>query len=77
MTKLAGKRKDADLVEFARKVRTRRYELEITQEELAEKGDFHVNYIGGIERASRNPSLTSIIKLAKALKLSPRELLPE
>ena len=76
MAKQPRKAKDSDLVEFAKKVRTRRHELEITQEELAEKGNFHVNFIGGIERATRNPSLTSIIKLAKALKISPRDLLP-
>lgn len=64
------------LVSFAKRVRQRRYELGLTQEELAEKGDFHVNYIGGIERAIRNPSLTSIISLAKALKIDPRELFP-
>ncbi len=55
----------------------RRHELRLTQEELAEKADFHVNFIGGIERASRNPSLTSLVKLAKALKTSLKDLLSE
>jgi transcriptional regulator with XRE-family HTH domain len=48
----------------------------MTQEELAEKAEIHVNFVGGIERASRNPSLTSIVKLAKALKVSPKDLVP-
>jgi len=48
----------------------------LTQEELAERCDFHVNYVGGIERAERNPSLTSIVALAKGLKCSLKELLP-
>lgn len=64
-------------MEFAQKVRRRRYELGLTQEELAERADFHVNYIGGIERAERNASITSIIALAKALEISPQRLLPE
>lgn len=32
--------------------------------------------IGGIERATRNPSLTSIVTLAKALEISPKDLIP-
>jgi transcriptional regulator with XRE-family HTH domain len=71
-----GKKKNPILGEFAKKVRMRRHELRLTQEELAEQAGFHVNFVGGIERANRNPSLTSLIKLAEALRLNPRELLP-
>ena len=52
-------RKNPILIEFAKKVRARRQELGLTQEELAEKGEFHVNYIGGVERGNWNPSLAS------------------
>jgi transcriptional regulator with XRE-family HTH domain len=75
--KKTPKKKDPILIEFARKVRKRRYELELTQEELAEKGGFHTNFIGGIERATRNPSLVSILKLAEALKIPAKSLLPD
>lgn len=68
--------KNPILIQFAKKVRTRRYELGFTQEQLAELSEFHVNYIGGIERARRNPSLTSIVQLARALKMDSRELMP-
>ena len=71
------KKKKQILLDFAKKVRQRRYELGLTQEQLAEKADFHVNYIGGIERGERNASITSLIALAKALEFSPRNLLPE
>lgn len=70
-------KKNPILVQFAKKVRTRRHELGYTQEKLAEIGDFHVNYIGGIERATRNPSLTSVAKLAKALKMDLTNLISE
>ncbi len=76
MVKRDRKRKNPVLVEFAKKVRTRRYELGLTQEQLAEKADFHVNFIGGIERANRNPSLTSLLKLAKALEIDAKFFIP-
>ncbi len=70
-------KKDPVLVKFAKIVRSRRQALQFSQELLAEKADLHVNFIGGIERATRNPSLTSIIKLSKALELNPKDLIPE
>ncbi len=70
-------RKPAILNELAKRIRNRRYEMEMTQEELAEKADLHVNYVGEIERAKRNPSLICLVALAKALQVSPKELIPE
>lgn len=71
-----GKRKKHPmLVAFAAEVRKRRYALSLTQEELAERAGFHVNFIGGIERAERNPSLISIAVLAKGLECSIKDLL--
>ncbi|TAL12811.1 MAG: XRE family transcriptional regulator [Nitrospirae bacterium] len=46
-----------------------------SQEKLAEQSDLHPTYIGGIERGLRNPSLLSLVKLARALNLSLAELL--
>ncbi|WP_284452587.1 helix-turn-helix domain-containing protein [Parachlamydia acanthamoebae] len=69
------KKKDPILTAFAAKVRKKRYELSLTQEELAERAGFHVNYIGGIERAERNPSLTSLMALAKGFGCSAKDLL--
>lgn len=76
MVKGVEKRKKPILAEFAKRVRHLRQEHDLTQEALAERANFHVNYIGGIERAERNPSLTSIIALAEALKCSPKDLMP-
>ena len=77
MAQAKKKKKDPILVAFAAKVRNRRHALSLTQEQLAEEAGFHVNYIGGIERAVRNPSLTSLIALAKGLDCLARDLLPE
>ncbi|MBI1863844.1 helix-turn-helix transcriptional regulator, partial [Candidatus Woesebacteria bacterium] len=32
-------------------------------------------YIGYIERGERNPSTDTVVKIAKALKVSPKELI--
>ena len=67
--------KNPILIQFAKKVKMRRCELGLTQEELAERAHMHVNYIGAIERAVRNVSLKKIVDLARALELSPKELM--
>ena len=58
-----------------RKVRKRRKELGFTQEKLAEASGLHRTYIAGIEAGKRNISLKNLEKLAKALKVSPDDLL--
>ena len=57
------------------KVRKRRKELGFTQERLAEASGLHRTYIAGIEAGKRNISLKNLEKLAKALKVSPDDLL--
>ena len=61
---------------FGLKVRMRRFELEMTQEELAEKADLHPTYVGSVERGERNIALENIVALAKALECSPKDLMP-
>ncbi len=59
---------------FGKAIRRRRRELDLSQEELAERAELHRNYISGIETGTRNPSLKNIEKLAKALDISISEL---
>jgi len=64
-------------VEFGHKVRQRRYQLDISQEQLAELANLHPNYVGSVERGERNIALENIIALAHALDCSPKDLMPE
>ncbi len=52
---------------FGQNVRKSRTEKGLSQEALADKADLDPTYISGIERGVRNPSLLSIVRIAKAL----------
>lgn len=69
--------KDPRCVLFGEAVRQLRKSQGISQEEFADLIGIHRTYIGGIERGERNPTLTTIWKIAGALGVSPRELLPQ
>jgi CheY-like chemotaxis protein/DNA-binding XRE family transcriptional regulator len=60
---------------FGSAVKARRWELGISQEELADRAGLHRTYISDVERGARNLSLESIDKLARALELSVSALL--
>lgn len=55
------------LVTFGNNVKRIRKELNLSQEELAERANLHRTYIGMIERAEKNITLINIGKIAKAL----------
>jgi transcriptional regulator with XRE-family HTH domain len=55
-------------------VRRLRLEAEMSQETLAEAAGTDLTQVGGIERGVRNPSYTTLLRLAKALGTSVGEL---
>lgn len=59
---------------FGHRVRELREARDWSQEELADRADLHRTYISAVERAVRNPTLTVIARIAKALKVSMSEL---
>lgn len=63
------------LLKFGKQVRKIRLEQNLSQEELADRAGVHRTYIGMIERAEKNITLENIEKIAKALKISPKELI--
>ena len=62
------------LAAFGLNVRQRREALGLSQIKAAEKADLDPTYISGIERGVRNPSLLSIVRVAKALGVTMSEL---
>ena len=62
------------LLKFGKKVQEERMKQELSQERLGELAKVHRTYIGMIERAERNITLTSMEKIAKALKIDIRDL---
>jgi transcriptional regulator with XRE-family HTH domain len=55
---------------IGRRVRELRQQLQISQEELAERADLHRNYVGSVERGERDAGITAIDQLAGALSVS-------
>lgn len=63
------------LLKFGENVREIRKSKGLSQEQLSFKADLHRTYIGMIERAEKNITLSNIEKIAKALGVEIIELL--
>jgi transcriptional regulator with XRE-family HTH domain len=66
---------DPLLLGLGEAIRELRGELNISQERLGLDSTVHRNYIGGIERAERRPTLTAVAQLATTLGVRPSELI--
>jgi len=55
-------------------IRRLRVEADMSQEQLAERAGTDLTQVGGIERGVRNPSYTTLVRLAAALETSVGEL---
>ena len=60
---------------FGKVLRELREEQKISQEELADYSNLDRTYISLLERGLRQPTITTIFKLAKALKTSPSKMI--
>lgn len=52
-----------------------RLDKNLSQAELAERGDFNRTYISDLERGKKQASLSTILRLADALEIDPSELM--
>lgn len=60
---------------FAANLRQRREAAGLSQEALADRCDLHRTEVSLLERAGREPRLTTLVKLARGLETTPAELL--
>jgi transcriptional regulator with XRE-family HTH domain len=60
---------------FANNLRRARLAKGLTQEGLAEASELHRTHISLLEKAKRDPKLTTIAKLASGLGMTPSQLL--
>lgn len=58
-------------------IRSRREAIDVSQERLAEFADRHRNYIGLVERGEQNLTVDSLVRLSKALKCKPSEIMKD
>ena len=61
--------------EFGLHLKTIRKSKVLTQEDLGEKCGLTPQYIGVIERGGKNPPLATLYRIAKALEVTPAQLL--
>ncbi|UVK55844.1 helix-turn-helix domain-containing protein [Mesorhizobium sp. AR02] len=47
---------------------------QLTQEQVAERADISQQYVSGLERGQRNPSVETVLKIAQALGVSHVDL---
>jgi transcriptional regulator with XRE-family HTH domain len=52
-----------------------RNSLGLTQEQLAERSGLSQQYLSGLERGKRNPTVLTLYELAVALRVDPADLL--
>lgn len=68
MPRVSGKNGDLQvLMRIGQRVRSRRYELALSQEALADAAGIDRSHMGKIERGERNVTILSLQKIANAL----------
>jgi transcriptional regulator with XRE-family HTH domain len=70
-------KKTPEAIRVGKQLRHVRRVKDTTQEQLAELIDVSVGWVSRIERGTRLPNLKLLFRIAKALRVSVRELLPE
>ena len=75
MDRLINMKKNAVLQKFAKRIKDLRTVNNMSQEKLAEKSDLSMHFIGCIERAEKEPTLSTLVKISKAFNISLPELL--
>lgn len=62
---------------LGRNLRRARAERDLTQEQVAHRSGVHATEVSRIERGKRDPRISTVERLAKAVELSTSDLLRE
>lgn len=65
------------LAEIGEKIKQRRKDLRLSQEDLAKLSNLSANYVCLLENGERIPSIRALEKISHALKITPGELFIE
>jgi transcriptional regulator with XRE-family HTH domain len=52
-----------------------RAERSMTQEDLADRADLHAVLVSRVERGATDPRLSTLVKIARGLRVAPADLL--
>lgn len=66
-----------DLVALGKRVRSLRLAINLSQEQFSVRAELHRTYISDLEQGLRNPTVATLHKIAKALKVSVKDLWEE
>jgi transcriptional regulator with XRE-family HTH domain len=61
--------------DLGKNLRRARERLKLTQEEVAERSGVHATEVSRIEASKRDPRVSTVERLAKAVEVSPSDLL--
>lgn len=65
---------DPRLLALGRALRRARRDLDLSQEAVGQRAGMHANHVGTIERGTKDPRATTLLRLIEALEISPAEL---
>ncbi|HEX3691709.1 MAG TPA: helix-turn-helix transcriptional regulator [Solirubrobacteraceae bacterium] len=60
---------------FAHNVATTRARQQLSQSQVSRRSGIHVTEVSRIERGLRDPRVTTVVRLARALEVNPARLL--
>jgi len=63
------------VADFGTKLREAREHLGLTQEEVAQRSGVHVTEVSRMEAGKRDPKISTLRKLAKAVEVKPGQLI--
>lgn len=69
---------NSEMLEYVtRKIKKIRLEKNISQTELAAAAEMSQPFLANVENGKKEPSTMTLIRIANALNISPREFFPE